>query len=206
MSPTATHEAGRSPRRSGGSGPTIRATRSSWSPSRAAPASPSRPWSGWMRSSVERAVLLAPALSPGYDLTARAAGRAPGDRRLLVAAGRGDPGRGDPVVRHDRSRPDRRRGPGGFRGARPRRTRRGAAGASTRSSARSAGGPGWRDSAISAATVGPDSPRFLRKYVVPLLRADDAAERRRAESRFGVKPILRSRRYPNGPGIAGLMA
>ncbi len=63
--------------------------------------------------SVERVVLLAPALSPGYDLT-RALRRAPGGRRLLVAAGYRGPGRRDAPLRHDRSGQDRSRGPGGL--------------------------------------------------------------------------------------------
>ena len=57
----------------------------------------SRRSSSSTKDSVERAILLAPALSPDYDLTAGPAGRAPGDGRLLVAAGRDRPGGGDPV-------------------------------------------------------------------------------------------------------------
>ena len=156
-SPTATRRPSGSPRRSGSSRPNIRATRSSWSPSRAAPASWSRP------SSARRGQRGAGGAAGAGPLAALrpdrgAAGRAPGDGRLLVAAGRGDPGRGHAAVRHDRSGQDRRRGPGGFRVPGPDEPDDGAEARSTRSSARCAGGLGWPASAISAAI----SARIIR--------------------------------------------
>ncbi len=72
---------------------------------------------------VERAVLLAPALSPGYDLTAalRGPARAGG---LLVAAGRIHPRRRDARLRHGRSGADRQRGAGRLSRTRDRAGRR----------------------------------------------------------------------------------
>jgi hypothetical protein len=123
--------------------------------------------------SVERVVLLAPALSPGYDLTRAlhavrrelvvfwspldivvlgAGTRLFGtiDRVKSVAAGLV----GFLVPRHDDRDADRIRQYAKLRQVR------------------------WRPEMASAGYwgghVGPDHPRFLRKYVVPLLRAGDA--------------------------------
>ena len=120
---------------------------------------------------VERAILLAPALSPRYDLTAalRAVRReivvfwSPLDVMILGAGTRlfGTIDRVKTV------------GAGlvGFRRARTRRTRRGAPRpvrqAPPGALAASNGRPGYL-----GGHFGPDHPRFLRKYVVPLLRAD----------------------------------
>ena len=121
---------------------------SSWA-SRAARASSSGRWRGCRPDTVEAAVLLAPALSPGYDLHAGAGGGPPRDGRLLVAAGRLRPGPGDAGLRHDR--------PGPHRSARGWSGSRGGAGAS---SGRSAGGRRWRRRGTSAGTSG----RIVRPF------------------------------------------
>ena len=122
---------------------------------------------------VERVVLLSPALSPRYDLTAALPRRAPRDRRLLVAARPGDPGRRHLVVRHDRSGPDRSArawwassvpGPDEPDEERPHQY------AKLR---QVRWGPVWRASAIWAVISVPIIRWFLRACVVPLLRADD---------------------------------
>ena len=125
--------------------------------------------------SVERAVLLAPALSPGYDLAAalRAVRReivvfwSPLDVVILGAGTRlfGTVDRvrtfGAGLVGFTMPGPDepdaeRRRQYAKLRQVRWR--------------------PGMAGFGYFGGHVGPDSPRFLRKCVVPLLRADDAAE------------------------------
>ena len=152
--------------------------------------------------SVERAILLAPALSPRYDLTAALRAVAPGDRRLLVAARRGDPRRRHPAVRHDRSGQDRRRGPGGFRRARARRARRGASApvrqAPPGALAASDGRPGPSGRPLRSRIC----PGSSAKHVVPLLRADESAEVAGPESRVRGQADTRWRRYPNGPSIS----
>ena len=146
-----------------------RRSRSSWSPSRAARASWSRPSSCWMNSTVERVVLLAPALSPAYDLTARPSRRPPRDGRLLVAARRDHPGGGHAPVRHDRPRQDRR-APGWWAFGSHRSSR------STELQSQQYGKlrqvrwrPRMAATGYFGGHLGPDCPLFLRKYVVPLL-------------------------------------
>jgi pimeloyl-ACP methyl ester carboxylesterase len=124
---------------------------------------------------VECVVLLAPALSPGYDLTRalRAVRRelvvfwSPLDMVVLGAGTRvfGTIDRvqsvGAGMVGFDVPRDDERESD-------PERTRQYTKLRQVR----------WRPQMVSAGYfgghVGPDSPRFLRKYVVPLLRAEEA--------------------------------
>ena len=118
---------------------------------------------------VERAVLLAPALSPRLRPDRGPPRRPPGDGRLLVAAGRDHPGAGHPILRHDRSGQDRRRGAGGLSASRPSTTDD----AERRRAVRKLRQVRWRPRMAATGYlgghIGPDSPLFLRKYVVPLL-------------------------------------
>ena len=56
-------------------------------------------------NAVEAAVLLSPALSPGYDLAPAPAGRPARGGGVLVAAGRFRAGSGNEPLRHDRPGP-----------------------------------------------------------------------------------------------------
>ena len=156
------------------SAPASRTIRSSWSPSRGARASWSRRSSSSTKTRSSRAVLLAPALSPGYDLTAalRAVRRemvvfwSPLDVIVLGAGTRvfGTVDRvktvGAGMVGFRRPpRPTRRRG-------RQRRRRRQYA-----KLRQVRWAPRMAATGYLGGHVGPDSPVFLRKYVVPLLRA-----------------------------------
>ena len=163
----------RSPTRSGAfRGRNARARRSSWSASRGGRAWSSRRWSTCPTDAVEVAVLISPALSPAYDLTRGAAGRPARDGRLLVAAGRDRARGGDADLRHDRPGQVGQRGAGRVPPARAgRRTGRRRQYAKLRQVR-------WRPAMATTGYlgghVGPDSPAFLRKYVVPLLRVADA--------------------------------
>ena len=128
--------------------------------------------------SVERVVLLAPALSPGYDLTAalRAVRRevvvfwSPLDVVILGAGTRlfgtidrvrtvGAGMVGFVVPRPDEPDQEKIRQYAKLRQVRWR--------------------PGMASAGYFGGHFGPDNPRFLRKYVVPLLRAGDAQSVRR---------------------------
>ncbi len=160
---------------------------------------------------VERVVLLAPALSPGYDLTRalRAVSRemvvfwSPLDVVILGAGTRvfgtidRVRGVGAGLVGFVAPGPDDPDGERIRQYAKLRQVR-------------------WRPGMASAGNLGghagPDNPMFLRKYVVPLLRAAEAesvppltcsrSARRRIAGRCQANLPLR--RYPYGPGHAGL--
>ena len=127
---------------------------------------------GLPEGSVEAAVLLAPALSPDYDLSRalRAVRRemvvfwSPLDVVIL--------GAGTWLFKTV----DRVRSVGaGMVGFRPPAGLDEAGGRATPGSGRSAGGPAMARTGYLGGHVGPDSPAFLRKYVVPLLTGPAAA-------------------------------
>ena len=151
---TAIARPGWSPRPCDASGPPSRMIRSSWSGSRAGLGVMVKALEELDEESVERVVLLAPALSPGYDLTPS------------LRAVRGDVvvfwspydviilGAGTRLFGTIDRRPERRRRAGRLRRRPGRTTRTRRRSVSMRSSARSDGSPGWRRRAISAATSG----------------------------------------------------
>ena len=119
---------------------------------------------------VERAVMLAPAISPAYDLShaLRAVRRemvvfwSPLDLIIL--------GAGTRIFRNDRSHENRQRRPGGLSRARSRNLRRDARAQQYGKLRQIRWGPRMATSGYLGGHFGPDSPLFLRKYVVPLLR------------------------------------
>ena len=199
-SPTAIARRSGSPRRSGGSGPSIPASRSSWSPSRAGPASPSRPSSGSTRTA-----------SSGPSCWRRRSRRATTCRAALRAVRREivvfwSPldvvilGAGTRVFGTiDRVRTF---GAGlvGFVVPGPDEAGRGASAAVRQAPPGAMAAPDGRTRPSRRPLRHGSSPWFLRKYVVPLLRADESAESG-AESAARGQADTRCRRYPNGPEI-----
>ena len=109
---------------------------------------------------VERAVLLAPALSPGYDLAPALRERPPRHRRLLVAARRGRAGGWHADLRHVGSRLLLGRGPGRLPASHGRDRRPPRGWPRTRSSGRSGGRPDEFDRLPREGTWG----RILRVF------------------------------------------